>query len=261
MEGVFCVAAEVLDHREVAREHFVLTLDAPPIAARARPGQFAMVRPSEFWDPLLPRAYSFFHADPEAGCIEILYRVVGRGTRCLRQLEPGATLQVWGPLGNAFTPPDTARVVLVGGGVGVPPLAFWAERLARCGLRLEVTALIGAATQERLVGLDAFQRAGAALHVATDDGSRGHRGYVTDLLPPLLEAAPVSVYACGPMPMLAAVARVTQPAGVPTELALEAPMACGVGACIGCTVPRSGGGFYRVCTDGPVFPAEAIAWE
>ena len=252
--------AEVLDHREVAREHFVMTLDAPSIAARARPGQFVMVRSLHAWDPLLPRAFSVYHADPEGGCIEIMYRQVGRGTGRLRQHEPGMRVQVWGPLGNAFSLPEGERVVLVGGGVGVPPLVFWAQHLATLSAPVEVVALIGAATRDFLVGLDHLKRAKAAVHVATDDGSTGHHGLVTELLPEYLEGAKAQVYACGPMGMLGAVARLAEEAGVPAELALEAPMACGVGACLGCTVPRRSGGYARVCTDGPVFRPEEIAW-
>jgi len=151
-------------------------------------------------------------------------------------------------------------VVLVGGGVGIPPLVFWASRLAALTVPMDLVALVGAATDDYLVGLEHFRRARALTRVATDDGSAGHHGRVTELLPPLLEGVRATVYACGPMPMLAAVARIAEEHAVPAELALEAPMACGVGACLGCTVPRRGGGYARVCTDGPVFAATDIAW-
>jgi len=252
--------AEILDHQEIAAEHFVMTLDAPDIARAARPGQFVMVRSLGAWDPLLPRAFSVYHADPEAGCIGILYREVGRGTGRLRRHEPGMFVQVWGPLGNRFPQPERERVVLVGGGVGIPPLVYWAERLAASPGPPQMAALVGAATEKYLVGLDPLRRAGADVLAATDDGSAGHHGYVTELLPPLLEGEKTHVYACGPMPMLAAVARITEAHDAPADLALEAPMACGVGACLGCTVPRRAGGYARVCTDGPVFRASAIAW-
>jgi dihydroorotate dehydrogenase electron transfer subunit len=252
--------AEVLDHREVAPEHYVMTLAAPQVAAQARPGQFVMVRSLGGCDPLLPRAYSVYHADTTRGSVEVLYRVVGRGTSRLRLNERGGRVHVWGPLGSAFTPPHGARAVLVGGGVGIPPLAFWAHRLAALFPTIERVALIGAATREFLVGLEDFARAGAALHTATDDGSAGHAGFVTELLPDWIAEEHTTVYACGPMPMLAAVARIAEARGVVAELALEAPMACGVGACLGCTVPRREGGYARVCTDGPVFQASEIAW-
>jgi dihydroorotate dehydrogenase electron transfer subunit len=250
--------AEVLDHQEVAPEHFVLTLDAPEIARTVRPGQFVMVRSLRSWDPLLPRAFSVYHADAEGGCIAVMYREVGRGTARLRQHEPGTAVHVWGPLGNCFRLPAGERVVLVGGGVGVPPLVFWADYLARKSVPMDVVALIGAARSEFLVGLDHLERARAKVRVATDDGSRGHHGYVTELLPEFLADRSAVVYACGPMGMLGAVARIAQAHEVSAELALEAPMACGVGACLGCTVPRTGGGYARVCTDGPVFRPDEI---
>lgn len=252
--------AEILDHQEIAPEHYVLTVDAPEIAAAARPGQFVMVRSLGTADPLLPRAYSVYSADPEGGCISIMYRVVGRGTGRLVLHEAGQRVHVWGPLGNAFTHPQGERVVLVGGGVGIPPLVFWAERLAQQAAQVETIALVGAATSDFLVGLDHFRRAKAQVRTATDDGTHGHSGYVTELLPPLLEDGKATIYACGPMPMLKAVAAIAEQHGVPAQLALEAPMACGVGACLGCTVPKRDGGYLRVCTDGPVFSPQQIAW-
>jgi dihydroorotate dehydrogenase electron transfer subunit len=259
-ESLAILEAEVLDHQEVAVEHFVLTLRAPEIADAARPGQFVMVRSLGAWDPLLPRAYSVYHADAERGAIQILYREVGRGTGALRRNPAGGRVHAWGPLGNQFRAPEGRRAVLVGGGVGVPPLVYWAEHLRALDTGIHVTALIGAGSAKYLVGQERLREAGAALHTATDDGSAGHHGYVTELLPPLLEDSRATVYACGPMGMLAAVSRIAEARGVPTELALEAPMACGVGACIGCTVPKRDGGYYRVCTDGPVFSGESIAW-
>lgn len=253
--------AEVLDHRRVAPEHYVLSLDAPEIARDALPGQFVMVRRPEGYDPLLPRAFSVYHAEEEAGYIELLYREVGRGTGALRRVDAGNYLHVWGPLGNAFRLPAGDRVVLVAGGVGVPPLVFWSARLAALQAPVEQVALVGASTGAFLVGVEHLRHSGAEVHVSTDDGSMGHHGRVTDLLPRHLEERRVNLYACGPMPMLAAVARICEARGVHAELALEAPMACGVGACLGCTVPLVGGGFARVCTEGAVFVSGRVAWE
>jgi dihydroorotate dehydrogenase electron transfer subunit len=144
--------------------------------------------------------------------------------------------------------------------VGVPPLVYWAQHLAALRAPVDTVALIGAARGEFLVGLPHLQLAHATVRTATDDGSAGHHGYVTELLPEYLSGGRVNIYACGPMPMLAAVARIAEANDVPAELALEAPMACGVGACLGCTVPRRAGGYARVCTEGPVFAATEIAW-
>jgi dihydroorotate dehydrogenase electron transfer subunit len=260
-DPVFNYEAEVLDHYEVAPEHFVMTVDAPEIARRARPGQFVMVRSLRSWDPLLPRAFSIYSADAEGGCVSVLYREVGRGTQRIRQHEPGTTTQVWGPLGNYFRLPEGERVVLVGGGVGVPPLIYWAEYLAELAVPMDIVALIGAATKDFVVGVEPLSRARAQIRTSTDDGSDGHHGYVTDLLPEWIADSRATVYACGPMPMLAAVAKIAQSYETPAQLALEAPMACGIGACLGCTVPKAGGGFARVCSDGPVFNPEVIDWQ
>lgn len=258
--GIEVLRAEVLDHQEVAPEHYVLTLDAPTLAKQARPGQFVMVRSLGAWDPLLPRAFSIYHADAEGGCIDLLYREVGRGTARLRLHEPGQSVHVWGPLGTFFHLPEGDRVVLVGGGVGIPPLVFWAEYLAALAVPMDLVALVGAATKDYLVGLEHLRKARLTVKTATDDGSAGHHGFVTELLPEYLDGSRAHVYACGPMGMLGAVARIAAQYGAPAELALEAPMACGVGACLGCTVPRAEGGFARVCTDGPVFRGTDIAW-
>lgn len=253
--------APVLANREMASGHFRLSLAVPPIAAAVLPGQFVMLRCPDGADPLLPRAYSVYAADPASGRIDLVYRVVGAATRRMRQLRTGDLTSVWGPLGNAFTPAPSGEMLLVGGGVGVPPLVFFAARLKKPP-GSAVRALIGAATATFLLGLEEFAAAGVPVAVATDDGTRGHHGFVTELLvQALAEGRPTTVYACGPTPMLKAVARVCAAVGAACQVSLEAPMACGVGACLGCTVPRVAGGFARVCTDGAVFDATSIAWD
>jgi len=255
--------AEILDNRLITCDHYVMTLAVPPIAQQARPGQFVMLRPVPSADPLLPRALAFYGADA-AGRIELLYRVVGIGTRLLSEIRAGERVTLWGPLGSAFAPEPTGRHLLVGGGIGVPPLVFLAVSLRRAAQGAgDFEALLGAARADYLVGEAELAAAGVPVRVATDDGSRGHRGFVTDLLQQALahESGPPVVYACGPMPMLAAVARLCAAAGAPCQVSLEAPMACGVGVCLGCTVPLKAGGYARVCTEGPVFDAESIAWQ
>jgi dihydroorotate dehydrogenase electron transfer subunit len=262
--------AEILDNRLITCDHYVMTLAAPPIAEQARPGQFVMLRPVPSADPLLPRALAFYAADAAAGRIELLYRVVGIGTRLLSEIRAGERVTLWGPLGSAFALAPSGRHLLVGGGIGVPPLVFLAESAPRTAQGAPgFVALLGAARADYLVGEAELAAAGVAVRVATDDGSRGHHGFVTDLLQEALagEGGPASasahpqVYACGPTPMLAAVARLCAAAGVPCQVSLEAPMACGVGVCLGCTVPLRSGGYARVCTEGPVFDAESIAWQ
>jgi dihydroorotate dehydrogenase electron transfer subunit len=207
------------------------------------PGQFYMLTAAERWGggdderPFLPRAFSVMRR--RGGLLDFLLEDVGPGTARLCELEPGDELHLLGPLGKGFAPPrDGRRPVLVGGGVGIAPLAIWSD------------ALGGA---ETLLGFrDGAHAEGAALipgaRIATDDGSLGHHGLVTDLVE--LDGA-IEVYTCGPPPMLDAVADLCTRAGVPAQLAMESGMACGFGACFGCVVPTQDG-YVRLCLDGPV---------
>jgi dihydroorotate dehydrogenase electron transfer subunit len=229
----------------VERRHYgaytVLTVDDRG-APEPQPGQFYMLTAAERWGggaderPFLPRAFSAMRS--RDGLREFLLEDVGPGTRRLAELDAGDGLWLLGPLGNGFAPPrDGRRPVLVGGGVGIAPLVIWSD------------ALGGA---ETLLGFrDAAHAEGAALipgaRVATDDGSVGHHGLVTDLLD--LDDH-IELYACGPPPMLDAIARL----GVPAQLAMESGMACGFGACFGCVVPTEDG-YVRLCVDGPVIHA------
>ncbi len=226
-----------------------------PAGPAPQPGQFYMLAAAERWGggaderPFLPRAFSVLRAGPQG--LEFLLEDVGPGTARLCELQPGDGLWVTGPLGHGFRAPgDARRAVLCGGGVGTAPLAILQDALGPDG-----PALLGFR--------DAAHAAGAELltgaRVATDDGSVGHHGRVTELLSAELETdAHAEVYACGPPPMLEAVRALCADRGVPAQLALEAGMACGFGACFGCVVPERGGGYLRVCVDGPVVEAARL---
>ena len=214
-------------------------------------GQFAMLASSERWGagederPFLPRAFSYArHRDGEAW---FLLEDVGPGTARLCELFPGEEVWLLGPLGRGFAPPsDGRRTLLLGGGVGIAPLAIWQDELG-----VATTALLG--FRDRAHAEGAALLSGAV--VATDDGSVGHHGLVTELLLAELERDPhSSVYACGPPPMLEAVRALCAALSVPAQLALESGMACGFGACFGCVVPTRTG-YARLCVDGPVLDA------
>jgi dihydroorotate dehydrogenase electron transfer subunit len=240
---------------------------ADPGGPRADPGQFAMIAAAEHWGggeeqrPYLSRAFSI--ARLHGGECHFLLEDVGPGTHRLCELRAGDGLWALGPLGRGFTAPrDGRRALLVGGGVGIAPLAILQDTLA-----VGAGAAVGlgdAAQPTVLLGFRDAQRAeGAALltgaRVATDDGSVGHHGLVTELLAQELERDPHAVvYACGPAPMLEGVRAMCERDGVPAQLALEAGMACGFGACFGCVVPKRGGGYLRVCVDGPVVDAAQL---
>jgi NAD(P)H-flavin reductase len=246
------LGVEVLGAYRVLR---VADVDTP----EPRPGQFAMLASAERWGggederPYLARAFSI--ARRRVGESHFLLEDVGPGTERLCELRAGDGLWALGPLGQGFrAPTQRRRAILVGGGIGIAPLAILQDAL-EAEAATEVTVLLGFR--------DAARAPGAALlrgaRVATDDGSVGHHGLLTDLLAPELERDPRTVvYACGPAPLLEAVRALCAETGVPAQLALEAGMACGFGACFGCAVPKRGGGYLRVCLDGPVIDAAEL---
>jgi dihydroorotate dehydrogenase electron transfer subunit len=230
----------------------------PPAGPAPLPGQFAMLAAAERWGggederPYLARAFSIARwADGEA---HYLLEDVGPGTRRLCELGAGDGLWVLGPLGQGFrTPEQGRRALLVGGGVGIAPLAILQDELLRRDVSVQV--LLGFRDAPRAVGAGLLRDA----RVTTDDGSVGPGGFVTELLAAELDRNEhATVYACGPAPMLEAVRAICAARTIPAQLALEAGMACGFGACYGCVVPRRGGGYLRVCVDGPVIDAAEL---
>ncbi len=232
-------------------------------------GQFYMLAAERGWGddggrPYLARAFSVAQARVrEDGVrLDFLADAVGPGTERLCGLEPGDGMWLVGPLGRPFSPPrelalQPAGAILVGGGIGIAPLALWRQRLVRAGV--PTRTLLGFRDRAHSGGLELFDC--SEIRLASEDGHAGHQGYVTDLLAVLLDgddAASAAVYGCGPPGMLEAVRVLCAERGVTAELAMEAPMACGFGACFGCVVPLRGGGYARLCVDGPVMNATAI---
>ncbi len=256
--------AKVLEQRALQRDIFLLRLSAPHIAATARPGQFFMLRVSQAQEPILPRPFSIHGV--EGDDLLALYRVVGRGTALLSQARAGQELLAWGPLGRGF---DLAarRPLLVAGGLGCAPITWAGLALARHGAKPEMLlGLAGAAGFSGMVDWLSERAASAGLGwgLCSEDGSLGEKGLVSAPLAARLGSgadACDGVLACGPMGMLKAVARICAQHGVPCQVSLEAPMACGLGACLGCAIPAVGGGYVRACQEGPVFRAEDVDWE
>lgn len=247
----------------------LLTLEAPEIAAAAKPGQFVMVRVAPLADPLLRRAFAVHAADRERGLILILYGVVGRGTRLLSQVRAGESLDVLGPLGRGWRLEAGREAWLVAGGFGAAPLLPLAQEAAAAGT--PVRLFYGTRTAAGLIRAGEFERLGVEVACATEDGSHGQKGLVTDLLLPALMSGGIgppltTVYACGPKPMLAAVARLCAGMGVPCQVSLHAFMGCGIGACLGCAVerrpvPGEPPNYAKVCVEGPVFDAQEVSLE
>lgn len=257
--------AEVLDNREVARGYYRLQIRAPQLAATARPGQFALLRctPAEQTDPLLRRPLSLHSVNQQEKWVTFLYRVAGRGTGLLSHLEPGDTINYLGPLGNGFAPVSPAsNVAVVGGGIGIAPLVYLAQTAHMAGCQVHV--FLGARTADSLLVDPWLVRAATTLQLATDDGSRGEKGTVVDLLQrhqPLLNRCH-RVYICGPEPMMAAAVALCRTWKIDCQISLESFMACGVGACLGCACRTCGSDQYkRVCTDGPVFDGKEVIFH
>jgi len=261
LEGV------VFSHEEVADGFRFLQIRIDGHLPCARPGQFVQIRPSRTTTtPFLRMPLSVSHVDRVGSTFGVLYDVVGPKTRALSDMNEGDRIDCLGPLGNPFPDvPDDARPVLVGGGIGVPPLLHLGTHLRSTGM--DPILIVGARTAGKHLPLELLSPASEHVRLATDDGSLGHHGFVTDLLAQALkeEDKPV-VYTCGPHPMMAAGAAATESADVRCYSSLEEYMACGFGVCVGCVVERRTQAnspydqFTRVCVDGPVYDATEIVW-
>lgn len=260
----------VLRNEALSATSYCMRLAAPGWPG-AEPGQFVMLSPGTVsdavrFDPLLPRPMAVFRTGAGGGAevwIEVLYKVSGRGTRLLADAREGDQVFTVGPLGRPFRPPDAGvagSALLIGGGTGIASLF---DLAAVCALQRPVHVLLGARTEDDLMAQDAFAAlAGVRLKVATEDGSAGHRGRVTECLEQALQGGPVAhVYACGPTPMMERAAEIADRAGVGCTVSLENTMACGFGVCLGCAVPTRDGRFALVCRDGPVMAAERVSWS
>ncbi len=266
----------------LAEATYRLRIPCPEIAKRIVPGQFVMLRIARRFDPLIARPFAlydtYYEQDRLAG-IEVVYLVKGKCTTQLAECKPGDDLEIWGPLGNGFSSAEVEHLVMVAGGIGQTPfLALGSEFL---GLKKygnpvrsvaparKVTLCYGARRASLLAGVADFERLGVDVRIATDDGSVGHHGFVTDILQEIVatgSATPVQrcIVCCGPEPMMRAVSKVANEFGTACQVSLETPMACGIGICFTCVakvIGEDGAWDYkRTCVDGPVFDAQQIAW-
>lgn len=269
----------VIEQERMARNTWRLKIECPEIARQIVPGQFFMVRDPRVTDPMLGRPFALLDtwedSFGEAAGVEFGYVVVGKMTELMTSWRTGDQCEIWGPLGNGFPVPDKMNnLALVAGGIGQTPfLAVAREALGqktygttgRAPSRTpdSVSLSYGVRSKEFLAGLDLFAIDGLDVKIATDDGSAGHDGFVTDLLAERIATDPPdAIYCCGPEPMMAAVAELAKAADIPCWLSLETPMACGFGICFSCvTRIRMSDGtwdYRRTCVEGPVFPAETL---
>jgi dihydroorotate dehydrogenase electron transfer subunit len=259
------------DHQQVGPRHYMLALVSQYIATHAQPGQFVNVRCHDSFNPLLRRPISLHRINAQKGMIELLYEVVGQGTELLTKNPIGSELDLLGPLGNGFSVNPEKKVhLMVGGGMGIAPLMALAEQVAGHGSRVTSQAayiFIGAKNKESLVGEEELRKVTDQVQTATDDGSTGKKGFVTDILLDFLEngletrdSGLVTIYACGPRPMLKAVAEIASQKQIDCQVSMEERMACAIGACKGCAT-KTQTGYKMVCKDGPVFDAKELIWN
>jgi len=257
---------ELVQTEFLTRDVVRLTFDAPDIAAAALPGQFVMIQIGPGEDPLLRRPFSI-HQTSNDGSLQILFKVVGRGTGLLAQRLVGEQLSILGPLGKGFVLGEPGAACLIGGGMGIAPMLFLASRFSQQSLldealRVMPRVILGARNRQELEPLVAdFQKLGIEVLAATDDGSFGHHGLVTDVLKGLNLTRDFTVYSCGPRPMMAAIHHLCLKEKISCQVSVETVMACGMGACLGCAVPLRTGGYGHACSDGPVFDSGDLLWS
>ena len=265
LSNTYDLRTVIRSNEAVADAHYLLRCECAEIAQYARPGQFIHVMVSQDTGMLLRRPFTIYTVDGHE--ITMLYQIIGEGTKRLSEMPEGAPLHVLGPLGNTFdftTHPEPA--ILVGGGAGIASLMLLATALREHDI--QTFGLVGAQRQARLLSVADLEAIGITTHIATDDGSIGRHGYVTDILIDMLEKTDwhrPTIYACGPHGMLSAVAKIAANYGVPTQIAMENRMGCAMGVCLGCVCPvridKNSIEYQRVCTEGPVFNATDIAWD
>jgi len=258
--------AMVSSQRETVKGHFLMTAKTPASFRSAIPGQFVMVRLEGGTTPFLSRPFSLYsvYSRGDDTFVEIFYKVVGKGTEALSRLQEGDALDILGPLGKGFDVPLSCRkIVLIAGGIGVPPLSFLAQRYGGDNRNMEIICYVGAGSSEALVGLDRLEEICSVVEISTDDGSRGYHGLVTGLferdLDPYADDT-TRIYSCGPRPMLAGLQVLLKDRSVVCQVSLEERMACGIGACLGCVVRTRGDSseLVRVCKEGPVFDIKNV---
>ncbi|MCU0720557.1 MAG: dihydroorotate dehydrogenase electron transfer subunit [Pirellula sp.] len=286
-------STHIIEHKRIAADTWQLTFYAPDMAARALPGQFFMLRIAGQNDPLIGRALAMFDRHRDASgtlhAISVVYTVKGRFTTAMARRNSGDPIEVWGPLGNAFSAEPVEHLILVAGGVGQTPMLTYAA--AALGLEefgasycsddkksnsdgmkgpfaSKVTLCYGARTKEQLAGVDQFKSVCSEVIITTEDGSAGIHGRVTTALDEILkseQAKNCRIACCGPEPMMHAVSKMAESYGVPCQVSLETPMACGIGICFTCVAkviqPDGQWDYKRTCVEGPIFDSTSICWE
>ncbi len=257
--------ARIIKNMEVAKNIWEMSMSSPKLASAAYAGQFLMLRVRDELSPLLRRPFSFSTIDSSSGMFSILYKVIGHGTRIMTSLKPNDTVDVLGPLGRGFRlPPENARKVwLLAGGIGIAPFFELLTYIKKTKRDLELTLFYGATTANELVKSDFFEDNSCLLNVCTDDGTYGFHGFITGAMEKTCSSTgnPDYFYSCGPNPMQQKIIKWAKDTGISGQVSMETAMACGMGVCLGCSLPETfleakqsaTEKYLRVCREGPVF--------
>ena len=271
MNAILNIKVKILSRKEVAPNIFLIKLSTPSVTQEALPGQFIHIKCSTDNYPLLRRPLSIHRIDKEKGEIYILFQVVGEGTKLLADRTIGDDLDIMGPIGNGFNIyPESRKIMIVGGGIGVAPLLALCEESIRQGK--EVRVLIGALKKELVIGEESFKILGAKVDIAIDDGSYKYKGLVTDLLERTIKEGWLAdqIFACGPKPMLKKISEIALQTNINYQVSMEERMACGIGACLGCVCKiktrdkkenKVKYEYKRVCVDGPIFEGSEVVLD
>ncbi len=254
--------ATIIRLERLTDENIRLTLQSDDIAGVARPGQFVMIRTTTSKDPLLRRPFSI-HQASRNGRIQILFKVMGRGTDLLAHCREGEKLSVFGPLGHGFDIKEDRPSCLVGGGMGIAPILFLAKRICQVKKSIGIDSIIFGGREKKEVEplIADFEQLGIKIFPTTDDGSFGQKGFVTDVIKTLDLSPETVVYACGPEAMMKHLHLYCKDKNMECQVSVESVMACGMGACLGCNIPSQNGHYVHVCYEGPVFQAEDLVWK
>ncbi len=270
--------AEVLSNKKLSDQYYVMELRSPELTDEVKPGQFLMLRVRGGYEPFLRRPFSFYGIkfSKDQRTFEILYKVVGLGTKLMTDVKEGEKIDVIAPLGNGFSlPSDIRTAVMVAGGIGLAPLLFLAEGVHKIRIdKVEAIFLYGGQGKADMIDIDRIKDTSSEIKICTEDGSLGSKMLVTELLERYLEEKTIGkhdrrstgIFSCGPKAMLKAVSSIAKKYDIPCQVSLESFMACGFGACLGCVVKVLQGesgdiAYERVCKEGPVFDSERIVWD
>jgi len=266
------IKAKITNSYALTEDILRLTILAPDIAQQAMPGQFVMVRTANEHDPLLRRPFSIHDVNPD-GTFQLLFKIIGKGTRLLAGKKSNEEIDLVGPLGRGFAVVPQKKHILLGGGMGIAPLLFLARYITTKMPDANLLVLLGARSANEIGPLaDEFRQVSKSVSFATDNGSVGYHGFVTDLFEQGLATGKIGkgcmVYSCGPHPMLTKAVAICKKADLQCQVSLETMMACGISACLGCAIKKrhtgneiTGRTYLHVCKHGPVFDAGEVAWE